>query len=200
VAKKRVRAESKGAVGAAIAFSLLVMGGLVYMETVGKGQAYELSGERFGRWFTQEDEPEPVVAQPNEWPMWAQLAAERGEVVGPARWVRDDVVEIGGLEFQLLGIEAERGITTCSESDGGKRCGLRARDIGVIAMGPDGLVACPRSPNKVQGRELSHCHVDGRALSVALLRHGLGRGIEVEMRGAGVHESYARSRGLGMWR
>lgn len=200
MAKKRVSAASKGAVGAAITFSLLVMGGLVYMETVGKGQPYEISSDRFGRWFSQEEPPPAAETATSEWPVWATLAAQRGEVVGPPRWIEEDIVEVQGIEFQLLGIEGEPGITTCSESEGGQRCGLTVHEVGAITIGPAGLIACPRSPNTVNGRMLSHCHVSGRALSVALLRHGLGRGIDSEMQGAGVHEAYARSRGLGMWR
>lgn len=202
VAKKRVSAASKGAVGAAIAFSLLVMGGLMWMEMVGGAGEYEFSTDRFGRWFTQETESQhnDVVEADGKWPLWARLAMNRGEAVGTASWIREDVVAIGELEFQLLGIEGASGVTTCSATEGGQRCGLDAYEIMAMQVGPDGLVACPRSAQVVNGRELSHCHVDGRALSVELLRHGLGKAIDAELQGAGVHESYARSKGLGIWR
>lgn len=199
VAKKRVRAESKGAVGAAIAFSLLVAGGLVWMETMGKGNAYIASASRWERWFEPATH-EPEAVEDALLPLWARLAKGRGEIVGEPQWVAEDRVIVDGHQVQLAGVQAARRARTCVRDQQIDACDMSAFDVLQYVSQPDGLIACHVFPRSVDGYALGNCHADGRSLSVALLRYGLGKAVEDEMQGASVHESFARKDGLGIWR
>jgi endonuclease YncB( thermonuclease family) len=100
-------------------------------------------------------------------------AAWAGDVVGAARVLDGDTIEVGAIKVRLYGIDAPEGAQTCKGA-GGKAypCGgVAKKRLRQLAAGK--TVTCKGEQHDQYNRLLAVCSVAGKEINGALVREGL---------------------------
>jgi endonuclease YncB( thermonuclease family) len=136
---------------------------------------------------------------------WADSEAKRpppatgGAIVGRARVVDGDSLELSGRRIRLFGIDAPEGRQTCRDAqDRDTRCGEDARRALANLIG-GGPVSCT-PVGESHDRDVAVCTADGRDLSDAMVRMGFAVELRNHSRGRySAAEREARDGKRGMW-
>jgi endonuclease YncB( thermonuclease family) len=198
--QRMLRPERRGLVYATLVFSLLVLAGVAWMSRVGGANVYE-RGERAVRsWF---DEPEPWELARDTLSYEDKVTsghASNGAVVGVPRLISGDVLEVNGTRFRLWGVRAVPGVYFCG-TDGAQYslgCGVRTEQA-IAALTGGRMVACYERGVSIYGERMGQCFYMNLDLSAMLAEHGLARAVPTEVKQYTLRESFARSRGVGIW-
>lgn len=101
----------------------------------------------------------------------APSARAAEDVVGPARAIDGDSLEIGGRQFNLYGIGAPELEQTCEAAGHTVRCGAIA--LATLTDLVAGVtVTCKPQWKEPEGGEAAFCYVDGLDLSEAMVDSG----------------------------
>lgn len=123
----------------------------------------------------------------------------QGAIIGPARVIDGDTIEIGAKRIRLEGIDAPEAGQECSRPPEGKwSCGETAtRELAALVAGKD--VRCDSRGLDRYGRTLAVCWVGSVEINAEMVRNGLAWAfVRYSQRLAGV-EADARRRGVGIW-
>lgn len=135
---------------------------------------------------------------------WACLclasAAFAAEIVGPARVVDGDTVEISGVKIRLVGIDAPESDQLClNEKRERWTCGIEARDR--LLQKTNGRVwKCHGEELDQYGRTLAVCLIDGEDINRWMVREGWALAFIRYSRVYEQDEKLARATQAGLWR
>lgn len=121
------------------------------------------------------------------------------DVIGDARVIDGDTIEVAGERVRLHGIDAPERKQGCGVGDASWRCGEIATDA-LIAAADGQTVRCEGKKRDRYGRLLAVCFVGDTNLNAFMVRHGWAlafRRYAVDYVG---EETLARAEARGMWR
>lgn len=129
----------------------------------------------------------------------AALAAQAGEIVGPATVTDGDTLVVGGTHVRLFGIDAPESRQLCQTADGADwPCGSAARDrAAALVAGQE--VRCEPVDTDRYGRAIAHCSVEGADLGGRLVSEGLAWAYVHFSRDYVGAEAEARAARRGIW-
>lgn len=117
-------------------------------------------------------------------------------LVGPARIVDGDTVEIAGVNVRLAGLDAPERAQLCKDARGREfGCGTAATDY-LTFLVDEAPVTCRGRGRDRYGRMIGHCRANGVDLSEAMIRRGWAVAYLGELDAV---EREARERKVGMW-
>jgi endonuclease YncB( thermonuclease family) len=127
------------------------------------------------------------------WPAGAET------LLGPARVVDGDTVEVAGRKVRFLGIDAPELAQTCVGADGSETaCGqVSARSLAGLIAGRDLL--CEGSDTDVDGRLLARCNAGSGDLGRLMVLEGQAVVFVKFSREYATEQDLARKAGRGLW-
>lgn len=127
------------------------------------------------------------------------VAAGSGAIVGQARVVDGDTIEIGASKIRLEGIDAPETGQACSRRWFGKwNCGAAATSA-LSKLVRNQTVTCEATGADKYGRTLAICTVGGRDINAYMVRQGLAWAFIKYSRRYVSEEYAARGEHLGVW-
>jgi len=130
----------------------------------------------------------------------AFLAAQSdaADIVGAARAIDGDTLEIAGRQICLLGIDAPENAQRCQRAGKAWPCGRAASQTlaGLIGGNP---VTCRTSDNVSSGRLVAKCSVDWLDLGAEMVNRGLAIAVERQALDYVQNHREARARGVGIF-
>lgn len=139
-----------------------------------------------------------AIALVSVWPGLLSLPAQ-GDVIGDARVLDGDTIDVAGERIRLHGIDAPEKRQTCTVAGVGYDCGKNATRIltGVI----DGReVTCKGNKRDRYGRLIAVCYVGDENVNAEMVREGWALAYRRYAKDYVRQESEARAAGSGVWR
>lgn len=133
--------------------------------------------------------------------LWSVKAspADAAAIVGPARVVDGDTIEIAGTKIRLEGIDAPETGQTCTRRWFGKwNCGTAAADA-LTTLVQRQTVSCEATGRDKYSRTLAICSAGGRDLNAYMVRQGLAWAFLKYSQRYVQQEAAARAEGIGIW-
>ena len=122
-----------------------------------------------------------------------------GSVIGDARVLDGDTIDVSGERIRLHGIDAPEKRQTCTVAGVGYDCGKSAaRALSVLINGRD--VTCKGNKRDRYGRLIAVCYVGDKNVNAEMVREGWALAYRRYSRDYMRQESEARAAGSGMWR
>ena len=124
---------------------------------------------------------------------------DHGDLVGQARVIDGDTVEISGRHVRLEGIDAPEMAQTCTDHTGGSwRCGQdAARALERLVAGHS--LTCEDKGTDKYGRMLGVCFSGSRDVNAEMVRQGLAWAFVKYSRSYVREEAEARALHIGIW-
>ena len=125
----------------------------------------------------------------------------KSDIVGPARVIDGDTLEIHGLRVRLEGIDAPERAQRCARAwwPGKWRCGRGAtRALSTLVAGKQ--VRCQSHGKDKYGRMIGVCFVAGRDINAVMVRDGYAWAFVKYSESYVVEEQAARAEKRGIWR
>ncbi|MBM3506876.1 MAG: hypothetical protein FJX64_03955 [Alphaproteobacteria bacterium] len=133
----------------------------------------------------------------------AAPAADAKNVVGNARIVDTDILEVNGQRFHLFGIDALEQQQTCFLNGRPWSCGAVAyREMEKILFDEGGPVACtPREDpdERRRGTSWGKCIINGKDIAELLVRRGMAVAVREQTAEYVAAEKAAEVAGVGAW-
>jgi endonuclease YncB( thermonuclease family) len=122
-----------------------------------------------------------------------------GDVIGEARVLDGDTIDVAGERVRLHGIDAPETRQTCSVAGVGYDCGKNAtRMLTGVVNGQQ--VTCKGDKRDRYGRLIAVCFVGDSDLNARMVRDGWALAYRKYAKDYVAQESEARASGSGMWR
>ena len=122
------------------------------------------------------------------------------EIIGQARVINGDTIDIGDKRIRLHGIDAAEGGQIClDENVDFWGCGAAATEkLGQLVAGKS--VKCIPIARQPDGRQVAKCFVDRRDIGKRMVRSGLAVAFRQLSKEYDGDEKAARAQRLGLWR
>ncbi|MFO1154971.1 MAG: thermonuclease family protein [Rhodospirillales bacterium] len=128
---------------------------------------------------------------------WVPALAE--DLVGRAKIIDGDTLDIGGERVRLNGIDAPEKAQQCEAGPTAWACGSNATRA-LASATQDGNVTCRGDKRDRYGRLLAVCYVNGVDLNAQMVRDGWALAYRRYSLAYVGEEAEARAAGRGMWR
>lgn len=121
-------------------------------------------------------------------------------IVGTARVVDGDTIQVAGTRIRLLGLDAPEQAQLCTDMRTGisVSCGVEARRTLSALLGQD-EVSCLAEGEDRYGRLLARCQVQGQDVGAAMVRSGWALAFVRYTHAYEAQEAEARAAGAGLW-
>jgi endonuclease YncB( thermonuclease family) len=124
--------------------------------------------------------------------------AANADVIGEARVIDGDTIQVAGERIRLHGIDAPESRQACSLAGIGWQCGQDAKRM--LSRAVDGkTVTCKGKKRDRYGRLIAVCYVGGDDLNAEMVRNGWALAYRKYAKDYVSQESAARAAGAGMW-
>jgi len=122
------------------------------------------------------------------------------DIIGPARVIDGDTIEISGERIRLHGIDAPESNQTCTDVEGKEwRCGQEAT-IALATIVGDQSITCKGEERGKYGRLIAVCYVGLFQLNVLMVTRGWALAYRQYSSDYVPEEDYARIYKRGLWR
>lgn len=121
------------------------------------------------------------------------------EIIGQARVLDGDTIEIANTRIRLWGIDAPEGRQTCQDERGPYLCGDEATEALKSLLGPS-PVACEAKDRDRYGRTVARCFVNGQDIGAWMVRQGHALAFRRYSLEYVEDEKAAEAAKAGMWR
>ena len=122
----------------------------------------------------------------------------KADVVGPARIVDGDTIEITGTKIRMHGIDAPESKQSCQVNGKSYRCGQKAT-VALAELIGSSSVRCEEKDQDRYGRVVAVCFVDQINLNAALVSQGWALAYRRYSRDFIENEAYAKTNKQGLW-
>lgn len=132
--------------------------------------------------------------------LWAlPISSSRADVIGQARVIDGDTIQVSGERVRLDGIDAPESRQSCTLSGVGWPCGQNATR--VLTSVTDGqVVTCKGNKHDRYGRLIAVCYVGADDINARMVRDGWALAYRRYGSEYVPQETEARSTGSGIWR
>lgn len=121
-----------------------------------------------------------------------------GDVIGEARVIDGDTIQVAGERVRLQGIDAPESRQTCSVSGAEYSCGQNAkRTLTGATAGRE--IVCKGEKRDRYGRLLATCYAGNEDINARMVRSGWALAYRRYDKAYVPQEAEARSAGAGMW-
>jgi endonuclease YncB( thermonuclease family) len=142
--------------------------------------------------------PQETTPAPHPQEILPETPKSQASLVGVARVIDGDTIDIRGTHIRLTGIDAPETKQTCQLGGETYACGQRATEALIVFLGAR-PVRCLETGKDRNQRIVARCHVDSVDVGSWMVEHGWAiafRKYSMEYVGA---EERARAQKLGMW-